>query len=213
MKTEWETWGKLLGLNSGQNISNHGKSHDWYITEIFGQAINHISTQVLSVSFPPFAQAAVGKVIISMRVLHDYRTQNPESTAQGSFSCFLHKISQSLRFGLGLASPPQIPHSHLQGIFKTGGRACCSCSTSGLPWAPSPCHTTQNRLEHIPSLHIWGTRAAQVPQPWTPQQTSDSFVFYLPCPFWKHRYKNPWGITATVFRHDKISSHTSVATY
>lgn len=81
---------------------------------------------MLSVSFPPFAQVAVGKVIISTRVLHDCRTQNPESTAQGSFSCFLQKISQSSRFGFGLASPPQIPHSHLQGIFKTGGRACCS---------------------------------------------------------------------------------------
>lgn len=81
-------------------------------------------------SSPPFAWVAVGKVIIPMKALHACRTQNPEPTAQGSSSCFLQKISQSLRAWLRACFPTseqvQIPHSHLQGISKTGGKACRS---------------------------------------------------------------------------------------
>lgn len=82
---------------------------------------------------------------LSERSLFDCRTKNPKFLAQGSFSCSLQKVSQSLRLGLGLASPAGGGCRYHTATSKVHSKLVAKltppCSNSGLPCKDLHCAT------------------------------------------------------------------------
>lgn len=105
--------------------------------KVFGQGINHNSPRVPDTSSPPFAHMIVGKVIISMKALHDCRTESPVCIAQRSSSRCLQKVNgleACTTVCFSTSEWAQTEQSHLKVVlFKDSGKACpCTCSNSGL---------------------------------------------------------------------------------
>lgn len=125
--------------------------------KVFGQGINQNSPRVPDASSPPFAHMIVGRVIISMKALHDCRTESPVSIAQGSFSCSLEKVNQGLRLGLGFASLPPSRHRQNRASSKLYSKVVAKLapvSAATLVCTDSLHHTVKNRLDHIPELFM-----------------------------------------------------------
>lgn len=89
----------------------------------------------------------VGKVIISMKPLHDCRTKSPEFIAQRSFSCSLQKVSQGLRLGLGFACLPQRGHRQRWLCSKLYSKLVAKLAPS--PWSNSglPCESLHDNVK------------------------------------------------------------------
>lgn len=126
--------------------------------KVFGQGINHNSPWVPDTSSPPFAHMIVGKVIISMKALHDCRTESPVCIAQSSSSCCLQKVNQGLRLALGFDSLLQSGHRQNRATSKLYYSKIVAklapVPTAAVVCADSLPHTVKNRLDHIPELLI-----------------------------------------------------------
>lgn len=161
-------------------------------SKVFGQGINHISPQVPDTSSPPFTHMIAGKVIISMKALHDCRTESPVCIAQTRFSCSLQKVSQGSRPGLGFASLPQSGHRKNRATSKLhsdSGKAR-PLSLQQL-WFALTAFTTQAG-SHTWTLHllnVWCLDTATM----LVSKNSSSSVFDLTHPFWKHTHRKSGG--------------------